>query len=282
MKNQKNTAEVVLSTNDQSHPAQLAAREAAEFIAEATGVQHHDVALTLGSGWGEAASLLGETTHQISAEIIPGFHSSQVAGHAGTVSSVLTSTGKRALVIGARTHFYEGRGVDAVVHGVRTAAATGASTMVLTNGCGALNPDYAPGMPVLISDHINATAVSPLRGAHFVDLTDVYSPRLRELAREIDSSLLEGVYYQTPGPHYETPAEIRMMRTMGADLVGMSTALEAIAARAAGMEVLGMSLVTNMAAGIQKTALNHEEVLQAGQDAAPRISRLLAEIIHKI
>lgn len=279
---QKNTETVMPATHSEDHPSVKLAQEAADYIAEATGVAHHDIALTLGSGWGEAASLIGETTHQLSADVVPGFHRSGVAGHPGTLSSILTPSGKRALVIGARTHFYEGRGVDAVVHGVRTAAASGVKTMILTNGCGGLNPDFEPGMPVLISDHINATATSPLSGAHFVDLTDLYSPRIREIARSIDSSLREGVYYQTPGPHYETPAEIRMMRTLGADLVGMSTALEAIAARAAGLEVFGISLVTNMAAGIQETSLNHEEVIQAGKDAGPRISQLLSSIVEQV
>lgn len=268
-----------LSTANSDHPAYLLAREAADFIAEATGKEKHDIALTLGSGWGEAADLIGETTHTLSADEVPGFHKAAVAGHPGTIRSITTPDGKEALVIGARTHFYEGRGVEAVVHGVRTAAAAGVSTMILTNGCGGLNPAFKAGMPVLISDHINATATSPLVGAHFVDLTDLYSPRIREIARGIDDSLLEGVYYQAPGPHYETPAEIRMMSTLGADLVGMSTALEAIAARAAGMDVFGISLVTNMAAGIQETPLSHAEVIEAGQEAGPRISRLLADII---
>ena len=279
---QKSLDAAGLPTHHEDYPANALAQEAAAYIAEATGVDHHDIALTLGSGWGEAASLIGETTHEISADLVPGFHKSAVAGHPGTLSSILTPSGKRALVIGARTHFYEGRGVDAVVHGVRTAAAAGVKTMILTNGCGGLNPDYEPGMPVLISDHITPTATSPLQGAHFVDLTALYPPRIREIARGVDSSLLEGVYYQTSGPHYETPAEIRMMRTLGADLVGMSTALEAIVARAAGLEVFGISLVTNMAAGIQQTSLNHEEVIQAGKDAGPRISQLLASIIEQL
>lgn len=271
-----------LATYDPAHPSVAVAARAAAFIAEATGVEKHDIALTLGSGWGEAASLIGETTHVLSADEVPGFHKATVAGHPGTLSSILTPSGKRALVIGSRTHYYEGRGVDAVVHGVRTAAAAGAQTMILTNGCGGLNPDFHEGMPVLISDHINGTFTSPLQGAHFVDMTDLYSPRIREIARSIDPTLLEGVYLQLPGPHYETPAEIKMARSWGADLVGMSTALEAIAARAAGLEVFGISLVTNMAAGIQETPLNHEEVLEAGRNAGPRISRLLADIIGRL
>ncbi|MER1997213.1 MAG: purine-nucleoside phosphorylase, partial [Arthrobacter sp.] len=161
----------------------------------------------------------------------------------------------------------------------RTAAAAGAKVMVLTNGCGGLNLDWKPGTPVLISDHLNLTATSPLEGATFVDLTDLYSPRLRELAKSFDPSLPEGVYAQFPGPHYETPAEVRYAKTIGADLVGMSTALEAIAARHAGMEVFGISLVTNLAAGISPQPLSHQEVLEAGAEAGPRISRLLAGII---
>ncbi|WP_104161757.1 purine-nucleoside phosphorylase [Arthrobacter sp. ZGTC212] len=258
------------------------AQQAAKYIAEETGVPNHDIALVLGSGWGEAAELIGETTATLNATDIPGFSAPAVQGHVGTIRSVLTPSGKRALVLGARTHYYEGKGVRAVVHGVRTAAATGAKVMVLTNGCGGLNPDWKPGTPVLISDHINLTATSPLEGATFVDLTDLYSSRLRELARTVDPSLDEGVYAQFTGPHYETPAEVRYAKTIGADLVGMSTALEAIAARHAGMEVFGISLVTNLAAGISPEPLSHTEVLEAGAAAGPRISRLLADIIGKL
>ncbi|ABY24686.1 purine nucleoside phosphorylase [Renibacterium salmoninarum ATCC 33209] len=260
----------------------LAAARAAAYIAEQTGVPQHDVALVLGSGWGEAADLIGETTATLQATDVPGFSAPAVVGHVGTIRSVLTAEGKRALVLGARTHYYEGKGVRAVVHGVRTAAAAGAKTLVLTNGCGGVNPGWAPGTPVLISDHINLTATSPLEGATFVDLTDLYSSRLRDLAREVDPSLAEGFYAQFSGPHYETPAEIRYAKTIGADLIGMSTALEAIAGRHAGMEVFGISLVTNLAAGISPVPLSHAEVIEAGQAAGPRISRLLAEIIAKL
>ncbi|WP_102159133.1 purine-nucleoside phosphorylase [Zhihengliuella halotolerans] len=261
-------------------PFDLAARAAAA-IAEQTGVESHDIALVLGSGWGGAADLLGETTHTLDASTLPGFHAPAVVGHVGTIRSILTGDGKRLLVLGARTHYYEGRGVRAVVHGVRTAAAAGCASLVLTNGCGGLNPAWAPGTPVLISDHINLTASSPLEGATFVDLTDLYSPRLRAIAREVDPSLDEGVYAQFTGPHYETPAEVRYAKAIGADLVGMSTALEAIAARHAGLEVFGISLVTNLAAGISDAPLSHEEVLEAGQAAGPRISKLLASIVER-
>ncbi len=264
-----------------SDPFDLAS-DAAGHIARATGVERHDTALVLGSGWGEAADLIGETTHTLDAADIPGFSAPAVVGHTGTIRSIVTPNGKRALVLGARTHFYEGKGVRAVVHGVRTAAAAGATTMILTNGCGGLQEHWQPGTPVLISDHINLTASSPLEGATFVDLTDLYSSRLRDLARQVDPTLEEGVYAQFTGPHYETPAEVRYARRIGADLVGMSTALEAIAARQAGMEVFGISLVTNLAAGISPVPLSHTEVLEAGQAAGPRISRLLADIVATI
>ena len=170
----------------------------------------------------------------------------------------------------------------AVVHGVRTAAATGAKTMVLTNGAGGVNPAFRPGHPVLISDHINLTAASPIEGANFVDLTDLYSPRLRDHARTVDPSLNEGVYVQFTGPHYESPAEVRYAGIIGGDIVGMSTALEAIAARQAGMEILGFSLITNAAAGISETPLSHEEVLEAGREAEPKLAALLAALVPQL
>lgn len=258
------------------------ARRAADAIRDTTGVETHRIALTLGSGWGEAAELIGETEHVIPATDIPGFSRPALEGHVGTLRSIRLASGDHALVIGARTHYYEGKGVHAVAHGVRTAAAAGADIMILTNGCGGLNPSWAPGTPVLICDHLNLTATSPLEGATFVDLTDLYSSRIRDIARGVDPRLDEGVYAQFPGPHYETPAEVQMAKVLGADLVGMSTALEAIAARHAGMEVFGMSLVTNLAAGISETALSHEEVIEAGTAAGPRISRLLADIVAKL
>lgn len=257
------------------------AAAAAEYLAATTGVARHDVLLVLGSGWGGAADLVGETVAEIPSHEIPGFAAPAVAGHSATTRSLRLPDGRHALVLGSRTHLYEGRGVRRVVHGVRTAAAAGATVVVLTNGCGGLR-SWAPGTPVLIRDHINLTATSPLEGATFVDLTDLYSSRLRALAREVDGSLDEGVYVQFRGPHYETPAEVRMAGTLGGDLVGMSTTLEAIAARHAGLEVLGLSLVTNLAAGISESALSHDEVLESGLAAGPRISALLAEIIGRI
>ena len=260
---------------------QTLAQEAAAALAELTGVERHDIALVLGSGWLPAVDALGEATAEIATTDLPGFSSAAVAGHSGKIRSV-RSGDRQLLVFLSRTHYYEGKGVAAVVHGVRTAAAAGCRAIVLTNGCGGLRETWAPGTPVLISDHINLTARSPIEGAHFVDLTDLYSSRLRAMCREVDPSLDEGVYVQFPGPHYETPAEIRMVRAIGGDLVGMSTTLEAIAAREAGLEVLGISLVTNLAAGMTGEPLDHEEVLAAGRSAATRMGELLGKIVPGI
>jgi purine-nucleoside phosphorylase len=258
-----------------------AARAAAQRLRELTGVERHDIALVMGSGWLPAADALGESVAEVSFTDLPGFAPPAVEGHAGRLRSV--RCGDHTLLVSlGRTHYYEGHGVRAVVHGVRTAAAAGCRAVVLTNGCGGLDPTWRPGTPVVIADHINLTGTSPIEGAHFVDLTDLYSPRLRLLCREVDASLAEGVYVQFPGPHYETPAEIRMVRAMGGDLVGMSTTLEAIAGREAALEVLGLSLVTNLAAGISDQPLNHEEVLQAGRESASRMGELLAAIVPKI
>ncbi|MFC8717107.1 purine-nucleoside phosphorylase [Kitasatospora sp. NPDC057198] len=261
-----------------------AARAAADRLRELTGAERHDVALVMGSGWVPAADALGETLAEFPVTDLPGFPAPSVAGHAGTIRSVrIPGAGeRRALVFLGRNHYYEGHGVATVVHGVRTAAAAGCRTIVLTNGCGGLREGWVPGQPVLISDHINLTADSPIVGANFVDLTDLYSKRLRTLCREIDPSLDEAVYVQFRGPHYETPAEVNMARVIGGELVGMSTTLEAIAAREAGAEVLGISLVTNLAAGITGEPLNHAEVLEAGKASAERMGALLAKVLERI
>ena len=200
--------------------APTTAQDAARALATATGVERHDVAVVLGSGWVPAADALGTPDTELPVTDLPGFAAPTAAGHAGTVRS-LTVGGRRVLVLLGRTHLYEGRGVDAVAHGVRVAAAAGCSTAVLTNAAGGLREGMRVGQPVLISDHLNLTARSPLVGARFVDLTDLYSARLRGLAQEVDPTLEDGVYAALPGPHYETPAEVRMLRTLGADLVGM-------------------------------------------------------------
>lgn len=257
------------------------ADHAAAALTELTGVAHHDIALVLGSGWLPAAEMLGESTAEIDITDLPGFSAAAVPGHSGKIRSIRAGD-QSLLVFLSRTHYYEGKGVEAVVHPVRTAAAAGCRTIVLTNGCGGLNAGWRTGTPVLISDHINLTGRSPVVGARFVDLTDLYSARLRTIAKELDPTLDEGVYVQFPGPHYETPAEVRMAGVIGGDLVGMSTALEAIAAREAGMEVLGISLVTNLAAGVGDAPLDHDEVLAAGRTAAGRMGDLLRRLVPRL
>ena len=258
-----------------------AARQAAAEIRERTGVDSHDVAVILGSGWAPAAAQIGEPTAAIAMAELPGFTPPSAQGHGGQVLSLRVGA-HRVLVLVGRIHAYEGHDLRHVVHPVRTACAAGVHTVVLTNAAGGLRADFTVGEPVLISDHLNLTARSPLVGAQFVDLVDAYSPRLRAIAREIDPELAEGVYAGLPGPHYETPAEIRMLRTLGADLVGMSTVHETIAARAAGAAVLGISLVTNLAAGMTGQPLSHEEVLDAGRQSATRMGTLLSSVITRL
>jgi purine-nucleoside phosphorylase len=260
-----------------------AAAESAERLARRTGQPAHDVAVILGSGWMHAADAIGAGTEVALADL-GGFAPPTVPGHVPAVRSVRCG-GLRVLLFLGRTHLYEGHPAATVVHGVRTAVAAGCQVIVLTNAAGGIRAGYQPGQPVLISDHLNLTGQSPLAGSpppgghRFVDLTDLYSARLRRLARAADPALQEGVYAALPGPHYETPAEIRMLRTLGADLVGMSTALEAIAARDLGAEVLGISLVTNPAAGLTAHGLDHADVTATGDAAAGRVGALLAAVL---
>ena len=212
---------------------------------------------------------------------LPGFIPPSAAGHLGSVLSIPVD-GKRILVLLGRIHAYEGHGLGHIVHAVRTAAAAGVRAVVLTNAAGSLREDFSVGQPVLIADHLNLPGRSPLVGPQFVDMVDAYSPRLRALAREIDGSLPEGVYAGLAGPQYETPAEIAMLRTLGADLVGMSTVHETIAARAEGLDVLGVSLVTNLAAGMTGEPISHAEVLEAGAAGAARMGALLATLVAAI
>lgn len=254
---------------------------AATALAERTGVAAHDVAVVLGSGWAPAARQLGDAIAIVPMDELPGFSPPSAQGHGGQVLSLRIGA-HRVLVILGRIHAYEGYGLHQVAHPVRTACAAGVHTVVLTNAAGGLCPEFTVGQPVLINDHLNLTARSPLVGAQFVDLVDAYSPRLRAIAHEIDPSLAEGVYAGLPGPHYETPAEIRMLRTLGADLVGMSTVHETICARAAGAQVLGVSLVTNLAAGMTGEPLSHDEVLEAGRQSATRMGTLLSAVIDRL
>ncbi|ASR02566.1 MULTISPECIES: purine-nucleoside phosphorylase [Gordonia] len=266
---------------DPTADADAAALVAAATIAAETDAAAHDVAVILGSGWAPAADAFGAPIRSLPMSSIPGFTPPKAAGHGGVIHSVRVGD-RRVLLMLGRIHAYEGHDLARVVHPVRTAAAAGVHTVVLTNAAGGLREDMSVGQPILISDHLNLTARSPLAGAQFVDLVDAYSPRLREIARSVDPSLAEGVYAGLPGPHYETPAEIRMLRTLGADLVGMSTVHETIAARAAGLEVLGVSLVTNLAAGMTGEHLSHAEVLEVGRASATRMGELLAQIIGEL
>ncbi|MGE3621253.1 MAG: purine-nucleoside phosphorylase [Acidimicrobiia bacterium] len=267
------------------------AAEAARVVAGRAGVERHDVAVVLGSGWAPAADRLGTTVAEVPFAELPGFPDAGVVGHPGAVRSLQTPGGAAVLAFAGRVHAYEGHDLAPVVHGVRTAAAAGCRALVVTNAAGGLREGMAVGDAVLIADHLNLTGRSPLTGPaapealglpRFVDLTDAYSPRLRGLAHEVEPGLAEGVYAGLPGPHYETPAEIRMLRLLGADLVGMSTVHEVIAARHVGLEVLGISLVTNLAAGLGGAALDHAEVLDAGRAAAERMGDLVAAVVARL
>lgn len=254
-------------------------------VLEVTGRSRFRAAVVLGSGLGELASSL------VSGGSVPfdavGIPPAGVEGHLGTlhwgdVDSVST------LVFAGRLHLYEGYDPARVVAPIEAAVGAGCEVVVLTNAAGAVNPSLSIGSPCLISDHINLTGADPQRGPHdgrgarFLDLSDTYEPRLRALAREVDPTLQEGVYAGVAGPTYETPAEIRMLATMGADLVGMSTVLEAIRARYLGARVLGISLVTNAAAGLMRAPLRHDDVAAAARAAGSRVERLLRGVLPRI
>ena len=266
-----------------------AAERAAEVLSDSTGVEAHDVAVVLGSGWADVLSHVGELRAELSLSTLPGFPAPQVAGHRDVVRSMLVD-GRHILVLGGRSHLYEGVDVSTVVHGVRVAAAVGCKAVVLTNAAGSLRPEWPVGQPVLVADHLNLTGRSPMVGptpptrwpGRFCDLTNAYSDRLREVAYHVDPTLSEGVYAGLLGGNYETPAEITMLATLGADLVGMSTVLETIAARHLGLEVLAISLVTNLAAGLAPSALSHGEVLGAAQAAEARLGNLLGGILENL
>ncbi|MGD0055627.1 MAG: purine-nucleoside phosphorylase [Acidimicrobiales bacterium] len=267
------------------NPYELA-RRASEELRDVSGVDRYDVAIVLGSGWREGAVALGEAHSEVATSTLIGFVAPTVAGHGGAILS-LDVAGLHVALLSGRVHLYEGHSAHQVCHPVRTLIAAGATRVVLTNASGGIDPKVVPGTVVVIRDHLNLTATSPLEGeappegygSRFVDLSDLYSARLRTLVRERAPQLTEGVYAGFRGPHYETPAEVMMARTLGASLVGMSTVLEAIAARHLGAEVLGLSLVSNLAAGVSTGPLNHLEVLEAGQRAAGSLGTLLAQLV---
>ena len=261
------------------------ARTAADELRERSGVDAYDVAVVLGSGWREGADVLGVPSSVVATSSLSGFAAPTVPGHEGQILS-LEVAGRHVALVAGRVHLYEGNSPSAVVHPVRTVIAAGARHVVLTNAAGGIDPAMRPGSVALIRDHINLTATSPLEGpmpenapSRFVDLTDLYSARVRRAILDADVGLYEGVYAGLRGPHYETPAEIRMLASLGATLVGMSTVLEAIAARHLGADVVGLSLVSNAAAGVSAAPLDHREVLEAGQHAASRLGHLLGEIL---
>ncbi|MFC4377563.1 purine-nucleoside phosphorylase [Nocardia halotolerans] len=259
----------------------MLAEQAAQAIAERTGVPRHRVAVVLGSGWQQAAAEIGAPHASIAMPELPGFGRPSAQGHGGMVHSVTVNDSNVLLLMG-RQHMYEGYTPQQVVHPVSAAIAAGAEIVLLTNAAGGIRAGLRVGEPVLIADHLNLTARTPLEGARFVDLVDAWDPELRAVARELDPDLGEGVYAGLLGPQYETPAEIRMLATLGADLVGMSTVLEAIEARSLGAKVLGISLVTNLAAGVTGAPLSHAEVLAEGRAAAPRLGKLLRGILERV
>lgn len=267
-----------------SHGPYAAARESSEAIRARLG--EHRVGLVLGSGWADVVPMLGTVRASVPMPELPGFPAPRVQGHSGMAHSV-DAGGVPLLVMAGRAHLYEEHPVPTVVHGVRAAVLAGCGVMVLTNAAGSLVAANGPGTPVLISDHLNLTGANPMTGAdppeglpaRFSDLTDLYSARLRAAAATAVPGIAEGVYAGLLGGSYETPAEIRMLRGLGADLVGMSTVLEAIAARHLGAEVAGVSLVTNHAAGMSAEALDHHEVLATGRASVPRLAELLGAVV---
>lgn len=264
---------------------------AAAVIAERTGRDSHDVALVLGSGLSDFATTLRGAI-EIPYEDLPGFPVPQVAGHGGSLFSAEIDGGA-ALVFAGRVHYYEGWPLDKVVAGVRTAVMAGAGIVVLTNASGGVNPAYSPGDLVLISDHINLAGANPLMGPNderlgtrFPDLADLYSADLRALARgvgdEAGVDLKEGVYVWFSGPSFEAHAEIEMVSRIGGDLVGMSTVPEAIAVRHMGARAMGISLCTNLAAGMGTQPLSHEEVKEVADLAHDKFTRLLNGLLPRL
>ena len=266
-------------------------KEAAEYINGVTGGFRPEILLVMGSGLGFIGDLC-EDAATVPYGDVPHMPRSTAPGHAGRFVFGKLS-GKNAMVMQGRVHSYEGLGFDQVAFPIRVAAALGCATMAVTNASGAVNLDYRPGDIMLMLDHIKLTAASPLTGPNipefgvrFPDMTAAYTPALREIARaaarELGQPLKEGVYMFFGGPQYETPAEIRAARALGADVVGMSTVPEVIAARHAGMDILGFSLVCNMAAGVLDKPLTEEEVLDAAEAAKGYFSELLLKCVMLI
>lgn len=256
----------------------LLADEAAAYLGQ-HGFGDHDGLLVLGSGWQGVADAFGAPAASVEMGDVPGFRQPTAEGHGTRILSV-QADGRRVLVLLGRTHLYEGHGPAAVVHGIRTAHRLGCSVAVLTNANGALRSDWRPGQCMVVRDHLNLAWISPLVGARFVDLTDAYSPRLRELAKEAHPDFVEGVYAMLPGPHYETAAEAKALAMLGADAVGMSTVLETIAARECGMEVLALSMITVVEGA--DTGIDPTEVVAQAAESSRALSAVLREIITRL
>ncbi|HEX4770935.1 MAG TPA: purine-nucleoside phosphorylase [Bryobacteraceae bacterium] len=266
--------------------------QAVELIHSRTPLRP-SIAVVLGSGLGAFADSLGEALRMPYADI-PGLPASTAIGHKGElVVGKLKDSGTPVAVMSGRFHLYEGYTAREVTAGVRLFHALGIRSLVLTNAAGGINLDYGRGALVAISDHINLQGDNPLKGPNddtlgprFPDMTEAYSPRLRSLAKQaaekLGIPLHEGVYAGLLGPSYETPAEIRFLKAIGADLVGMSTVAETIAANHMGMEVLGISCVTNLAAGLSGEKLNHEEVLEVGRRVSGTFLKLLSAVLPQI
>lgn len=276
-----------------SHPDPVeqpyeAAEASARRLADLTGVERHDVAIVLGSGWKPAADRMGEVVAEVPMTELGGIPEASVQGHGTTLRSIRNGD-RHLLAFLGRVHLYEGHHPNVVAHPVRTAIRAGARAIVLTNAAGGLRPGMTVGQPVLIADHVNLTGRTPLLGINddrfgprFPDMSEAYSPRLRDLARTVDPTLEEAVYLGLLGPTYETPAEVRMVGALGGELVGMSTVLETIAAVHAGAEVLAISLVTNLAAGLGDDLLDHDDVLAVAGRSAERMGALVADIVGRV
>jgi purine-nucleoside phosphorylase len=265
-------------------------RDTISYI-ESRATLHPRLAVVLGSGLAGFLSAV-ENRQEIPYPEIPGWPASTVPGHPGKL--VFGSLGPAPVaILAGRSHLYEGLDPKRVTLGVRVLAALGVKTLILTNAAGAIREEFTPGSLVALSDHVNLQGTNPLIGPNddslgprFPDMSEVYSPRLRALARsaaaQLGFPLREGVYAAMLGPSYETPAEIRFLRTIGCDLVGMSTVPEAIAARHAGLELLAISCVTNWAAGVKPGAIHHADVLERGSQASGQLARLLQLVLQNL
>lgn len=280
-----------MSETDQDHDLVARADEAAEVIRDTVGFQSPRVAVVLGSGLNGLVERFSDP-RTIPYHQIPHFPVPTVHGHAGNV--VLgTVDGAQALIFQGRFHYYEGHDLPTVTFPMRVLQRLGVKEVVLTAATGGVRQDLRPGNLVCLSDHLNLIGSNPLRGPadprlgeRFPDMTEVYSKRLRTMAKDeakrLGVNLVSAVYACLPGPSYETPAEIRMLRNLGADVVGMSTVPEAIVARHGGMEVLGLALVTNAAAGVLPSPIRHEDVLEAGAKATPMLGKLIRRIVLRV